>query len=284
MSILGDLVGGAIGVACIIAACTVVEILAPVERHSLRSRLPGLAMNIVQKPVTLIAAWPLNQLWHSLPSGKLLIVPLWSWIAPLGLAAYALQFLVLIMAEDFLVYWRHRFEHKAFWHVHAVHHSPTELHAANDIGHPLQVVFGLLFVSIPLSLIQVDGPEAPALVGFFVFFLSYFIHSPTRLHFGPLRWLLVDNRFHRIHHSIEERHFDKNFAVCFSIWDRLFGTAYDPAPDEWPDVGLFDIPPPRTITDYLMLPLRRHAAPAESGHGAVTAPFLAKQHGTPDPA
>jgi sterol desaturase/sphingolipid hydroxylase (fatty acid hydroxylase superfamily) len=268
---IGDLAAGAIVVTCMIAICTLIEQFAPIERHSLRSRLPGIAMNIVQKPATLIVAWPLNQLWQSFPAGKLLIIPLWTWIAPLGLAAYALQYLVLAMAEDFFVYWRHRFEHRAFWHVHAVHHAPTELFAANDIGHPLQVVFGLIFVSLPLSLIQLDGPDAPIAVSSFIFLLTYFIHSPIRFHFGPLRWFLVDNRFHRIHHSIEERHFDKNFSVCFSIWDRLFGTAYDPAPDEWPDVGLADTPPPRTIGEYLALPFRRFPA-KQSGFEAESCP------------
>jgi sterol desaturase/sphingolipid hydroxylase (fatty acid hydroxylase superfamily) len=260
VKVVGDLAAGAITIAVIIAICTLVEHFSAVERYPLRSRLPGLAMNIVQKPLTLVVVWPLSQVWQSFAVGKLFVVPLWSWIAPLGLAAYAIQFVLLAMAEDFLVYWRHRFEHKAFWHIHAVHHSPTELHAANDIGHPLQAVFGLLFVSIPLSLVEFDGPATPALVGFMLFLLTYYIHSPTRLHFGPLRKLLVDNRFHRIHHSIEERHFDKNFAVCFSIWDRMFGTAYDPEPDEWPDVGLADIPPPATIKDYLLLPFRRGEA------------------------
>jgi hypothetical protein len=64
VDILSNLAGGAIGVIGIIAICTLIEMAAPVERYSLRSRMPGLAMNIVQKPLTLLAAWPLNQLWH----------------------------------------------------------------------------------------------------------------------------------------------------------------------------------------------------------------------------
>jgi sterol desaturase/sphingolipid hydroxylase (fatty acid hydroxylase superfamily) len=167
------------------------------------------------------------------------------------------------MFSDFLVYWRHRAEHKWFWPIHVVHHSPTELHAANDIGHPAQVWINALFVSIPMSLIQFDGPGTPVYILFVVTLLTYYIHSPVDVHFGPLRKLLVDNRFHRIHHSLEERHFDKNFGICFSIWDRLFGTAYDPAPEEWPSVGVAGVDPPRSLADYVLLPLR--VAGAEGG-------------------
>lgn len=259
MVLIEGLVSGAFATIIIIGICTLIEQVSVIERYSLRARLPGLAMNIVQKPLTIMVAWPLSQVWHSFAFGKFITIPLWTILAPLGLAAYAIQFVVVVAAEDFLVYWRHRFEHKAFWHVHAVHHAPTELFGANDLGHPLQAVFGLIFVSFPLSLIQFSGPATPAAVSAVVLLLSYYIHSPIDVHFGPLRKVLVDNRFHRIHHSIEPRHFDKNFGVCFSLWDRWFGTAYDPAPDEWPDVGLVDIPAPRTITDYLMLPFRRPA-------------------------
>ena len=95
-----------------------------------------------------------------------------------------------------------------------------------------------------------------ALPPFFLQLLTYYIHSPVDVHFGPLRKVLVDNRFHRIHHSIEPRHFGKNFGVTFSIWDRIFGTAYDPEPGEWPEVGLANVEPPRSVRDYLLLPFR----------------------------
>jgi len=37
----------------------------------------------------------------------------------------------------------------------------------------------------------------------------------------------------------------------------LFGTAYFPRADEWPAVGLDDVPEPRTIADYLLMPFRK---------------------------
>ena len=240
----------------VILVCCVIEQFDVLERYSLLSRIPGVMMNIAQVVLSGALAWPIQKLWAFAGIGAFVTVPLWRWLAPLGTVGYVLQCLTLLMVSDFLVYWRHRAEHKWFWPIHAVHHSPTELHAANDIGHPMQVWYNLLFVSIPLSLFQFDGPGTPVFVLFVSSLLTYYIHSPINLHFGPLRKVLVDNRFHRIHHSLEERHFNKNFAICFSIWDRLFGTAYDPEPDEWPKVGLANVAPPKSLRDYLLLPLR----------------------------
>ena len=237
-----------------------IEHFAPIERYSMRARMPGLAMNVVLVTLGPAIVWPLQRLWHWLGVAHSVTVPLWSWLSPLGIVGYVLQVLFLVAFTDFFIYWRHRAEHRWFWPIHAVHHVPTELHAANDYGHPLQNLVNLVFVLLPLSLFQFDGPTTPFVVVFIVTLMTIYIHSPIDVHFGPLRKLLVDNRFHRIHHSLEPRHFDKNFGIGFSIWDRMFGTAYDPAPDEWPDVGLDGLTPPHTISEFLSMPVRVIAA------------------------
>lgn len=273
MSIASGPVIGAVFVAVTILFCALVEQLAPIERYSLHSRVSGIAMNMAQFVLTPLFAWPIQRAFGAIGVAPAITIPLWTWLSPLGVAGYALELIILLAASDFLIYCRHRAEHKWFWPIHAVHHAPTELHAANDIGHPAQVWAHLLFVSLPLSLVQFDHPVTPAVVGFLVMLLSYLIHSPIDVHFGPLRKLLVDNRFHRIHHSIEPRHFDRNFGICFSLWDRLLGTAYDPAPDEWPDVGIADATAPRDVKDFLLMPVRilkagrSDAIEQESGRG-----------------
>jgi sterol desaturase/sphingolipid hydroxylase (fatty acid hydroxylase superfamily) len=40
------------------------------------------------------------------------------------------------------------------------------------------------------------------------------------------RWLLISPVAHRIHHSPEVEHFDRNFGGITPLWDRLFGTWY----------------------------------------------------------
>lgn len=240
----------------LMALCIMTEHVAVIERFTMRQRLPGMLMNVVGTAGGIGLAWPLKQLWNGM--GLKFMVPLWQYLQPLGLAGYIVQFTLLVALADFLAYWRHRVEHSRWWWpVHKVHHSPTELHAANDIGHPIQALFTLLFVGIPLSLIQIDGPGTPWVVGWVVALLSIYIHSPIDFQFGPLRRVFVDNRFHRIHHSLEPRHFDKNFGICFSLWDQLFGTAYFPVSDEWPRVGVADVRPPGNVREFLALPFDR---------------------------
>ena len=68
--------------------------------------------------------------------------------------------------------------------------------------------------------------------------------------------MIADNRFHRIHHSIQPQHFDKNFGAGTSLWDQLFGTAYFPAARVAGD-RLVDQPEVRSIQRYLLATVRQ---------------------------
>lgn len=251
----------------VLGLCTIMEHVAVLERVTLRQRLPGILFQAVQIVLGAVVVWPLQQVWTRLGLAPL-IVPLHSWLAPLP-GGTILYFLVLFAISDFLIYWRHRAEHLWFWPIHAVHHAPRELHAANDFGHPLQAIPNFLFVSLPLSLVQMNGPGTPFVVGLMSSLLMMYLHSPIDVHFGPLRRLIADNRFHRIHHSLETRHYDRNFSVGLSLWDALFGTAYWPARDEWPSVGVPDLPAPRTLRTFLLLPFRSARSALPSTHSEL---------------
>ncbi len=237
-----------------LATAIALEHVGPKETFSWRERLPGILMNVVTGPLQLILVLPLTWLWISLGLNPLLVLPLWHWLEPLGAVGYITQIVALVAVADLLAYWRHRVEHRWLWRVHVVHHVPRELHAANDLGHPLQNIFNFIFILIPMSLIQIDGPETPFVVGAILTLAGYYIHSPVEWNLGPLRRVIVDNRYHRIHHSLEERHFDKNFGIVFSVWDYMFGTAYNPG-EEWPLVGVDGVQPPQTVMQFLALPL-----------------------------
>lgn len=241
----------------LLVLCIATEHVAPIDRYSLRDRLPGAAMHLVGAVAGAALIWPLQWLWNAAGVAPWIVLPLWDLLRPLGYVGVALHFTAFVVLADFLAYWRHRAEHSRWlWPVHVVHHAPTELHAANSLGHPLQALFGLVFIVIPMSLVQIPGPALPFAAALIVSFLALYIHSPTELHLGPLRRVIVDNRFHRIHHSLDERHFDKNFGICLSIWDYVFGTAYTPAADEWPKVGVKGIEPPTGVLSFLTMPFR----------------------------
>lgn len=268
MDYLLNIAGSTFVVMALVLTAIAIEQLGPIEPYSMRDRVPGLLMNLVSSVLTFALIWPVGWLWKELGLAPVLVIPLWSWLEPLGNAGFVIQVIVLVVVADFLAYWRHRAEHAWFWRVHVVHHAPRELHAANSIGHPLQALFSFAFIIVPMSLFDIDGPATPFVVGSVVALLAIYIHSPTGLHFGPMRRVVVDNRFHRIHHSLEERHFDKNFGICLSIWDYLFGTAYDPR-QEWPAVGVSGVPAPRTVADFLKLPFLPTGAGEGSRSGEV---------------
>jgi sterol desaturase/sphingolipid hydroxylase (fatty acid hydroxylase superfamily) len=248
-----------------IGLCTVIEQFRPIETYSLKARLPGVLMNVLQTVITAGLIIPIGLLLETAGVRPLVQVPLWTLLEPMGFTGLVIEGTVMLALIDFLSYWRHRAEHRWFWPIHALHHAPTELHAANDVGHPIQIFLSVLFITIPLSLIEVDGPATPVAMTFIVALMSYAIHSPNKVHFGPLRKLFVDNRFHRIHHSLEERHFDRNFGIWLSVWDRMFGTAFDPIENEWPAVGIVGLAMPQSIGQYLAYPLTVVAARHETG-------------------
>ena len=247
---IGDLISrlgfAALPALIALSLCVLVEYISPRVRYRLRDRFPGAIYVLLSPILGALLLPPLGNLWRSLD-----IPPIFDTTALPDVVTFTL----LIVIVDFAYYWEHRFEHRFLWPIHGVHHSLTELHAANDYAHPLELFTRYLFVLVPVSMIGFDSVALPVAVLLFLNFWAYFVHAPTRVHIGPLRKVIVDERFHRIHHSLDPKHFDRNFAPVFSIWDQMFGTAYFPADDEHPEVGLAGIEPPSSPWSYLAKPL-----------------------------
>ena len=274
---------GYIGWIIVFLVLTAFEMLNPRGDQRLRGRVNGLAYWTVFIPLSAVAPDRADvALGHARapaaadPAG----LSAWAWTAP---SRRSSAVLTAAIVNDFFFYWSHRVQHRWLWRYHAVHHSIRELNAVNSYHHASEAMISLLLYTIPTSLIVSDvGPALPY-ISLALWLHIVWIHSPTRAHFGPLRALFVDNRYHRIHHSLEERHFDRNFGAFTTLWDRLFGTAYFPARDQWPDVGLAPIDEPRTVARMARSPgalrerrrLRRRVwrggAPARRGTGRAGA-------------
>ena len=155
---------------------------------------------------------------------------------------------------DFLYYWAHRAQHSRYlWRFHAVHHGIRDLNAVNSYHHWTEELTRLPFIGLPLAyLIHLDILQSNVAAAIIVLHSGY-VHSACRIHFPQFMLLgIADNRFHRIHHSIEEKHFDKNFSVFTTIWDRMFGTAYFPEKDEWPATGVKGMAEIDSVTGFLL--------------------------------
>lgn len=249
---MDDALAGAIASATMaslaLAICIVMETISPRVRYGVAERIMGAVFIVVLPASSALMTAPLAYVWQFCFG-----------IAPLLDVSFLpapLIVLVVVLCRDFLNYWQHRLDHWALWPIHAVHHSQTELHAANGYGHPLQLFAEFLIISVPLSFVNTGDALIPVWVMLLLSVQAMVIHSPLRVHLGPLRRVFNDSRFHRIHHSVEERHFGKNYGTIFTIWDQVFGTAYFPQIDEWPDVGVEGLAPPRTPLGVVVYPLR----------------------------
>jgi sterol desaturase/sphingolipid hydroxylase (fatty acid hydroxylase superfamily) len=94
----------------------------------------------------------------------------------------------------------------------------------------------LLVRTIPIAIVGGSYP-AWALFAFFDGMWGYYIHSSVRLSYGPLNYLIVTPQNHRLHHSIEPEHIDRNFGERLAIWDWIFGTLYKDF-SVYPDTGV----------------------------------------------
>jgi len=230
-------------------------------RANAPSQLKAAAFWLVWVPFAVLTAMLYQALWS-----KLGVKPLLPSLSPGGLPrplSVAIGAVAAAFVGDFVYYWCHRAQHRFFWRFHAVHHSVRQMSGVAAYHHVSEEAFKVALYALPLALFTTD-PYALPVIGLVLGWQGNYLHSPIRLHLGPLGRLIQDNRFHRIHHSIEPRHFDKNFGVFCTLWDWLFGTAYFPAADEWPRTGLADQPEPESIASYLTAPFRqasRAAAP-----------------------
>lgn len=187
------------------------------------------------------------------PSGAFGL-PWWAIVPVVGIA--------FAVVQDFFFYWGHRIQHRWLWRWHAPHHAIRNMTAANSWHHWTEILMHGLLVSLPMSLLSPGFGARPFLIGVLLSWQPIYLHSATRLQLGPfLRRIIVDGRFHRIHHSLEPRHFDRNFGAVTPLWDWLFKTAHFPGKDEWPDVGVAGIEDARTIRDWSMMPWRSRGRP-----------------------
>lgn len=177
--------------------------------------------------ITLAQTW-LGAPWITLP------VPQNAWI-------YCLLALLYFLATDFFYYWFHRWQHTRpfLWEQHKFHHSDVSLNVTSTRRvHWLEDPLLVLFLGLPMGLLfQFDGLALGILAFIEVLWLQ-FIHMNLRLELGWFSFLVTGPQYHRIHHSFQNEHLDKNFSAFFPLWDIIFNTYHHPRRGEFPATGL----------------------------------------------
>jgi sterol desaturase/sphingolipid hydroxylase (fatty acid hydroxylase superfamily) len=140
----------------------------------------------------------------------------------------ALQVLALLLLGDVGQYWAHRALHSRWlWPFHAMHHAAEELTPLSTFrSHPLESVLTRLASGMLPLLILGPDPEAVAWAMAVVAAISTITHSALPMPGWVERWVLVGPHLHRLHHSAEVAHHDRNFAIFCPWLDRIFGTLH----------------------------------------------------------
>ena len=134
------------------------------------------------------------------------------------------------IVEDFGLYWVHRLMHtKPVWRIHRWHHSPTSLYWLSGIRAtiPHIALFNLTYV-IALPLLHEASAWAFQVIMVEHIMRNNWMHLNVTWRSSWLEWVFVTPRYHQIHHSTDPAHQRTNLGALLTIWDRLFGTYYNP--------------------------------------------------------
>ena len=143
------------------------------------------------------------------------ISSVWGWVA-------------LLFAVDLAYYAFHRASHRVnfLWASHVVHHQSEEYNLSVALRQSwIEVLFQPAFY-LPLALLGFSPAAYLAMTTLNTLY-QFWIHTRAVKRIGPLEWILNTPSHHRVHHGINPKYIDKNYAGVFILWDRLFGTFQD---------------------------------------------------------
>lgn len=146
-----------------------------------------------------------------------------------GAGWFVVSLVLMILLHDAWFYWTHRLMHhpKIFRHVHLVHHRSTNPSPwAAYSFHPVEAVieagiFVLVVFTIPAHQL--------ALLTFLLYMIARNVLGHLGIEFLPKgflknRWL----NWHTTttHHDLHHKHFNHNYGLYFTWWDKWLGTEH----------------------------------------------------------
>ena len=181
------------------------------------------------------------------------------------------SFLAVLLANDFFAYLWHRAQHKVpfLWAMHSLHHTAEALNIVTGARHFwLETVITTAFLPVLAILFKIPQPIVLAVVAV-ALLPDGASHLNLRLPLGRLALLCNNPQYHRIHHSLEPQHQNRNFCKVLPLFDLLFGTAWPPARDEFPGTGLLPRDVPQGFADGVWWPLRRSSLARLAGRAPL---------------
>ena len=197
-------------------------------------------------------------------------------LEPPTISTLVLFTISMLLAYDISYYLYHNLQHRipVLWELHKVHHSAEVMvGTTKDRVHPLDDIMNRIWdglITGPIYgvwLFFAFNPIELTVLGINVYVLRNIImmdfvrHTHLKISFGRLvNGVILCPHYHQLHHSTDPRHFDKNFGLLLSIWDRIFGTLHVPEPDESFSFGLgHESREYQSTAGLYVLPLRKMA-------------------------
>jgi len=176
---------------------------------------------------------------------------------------FAAQFAAFLVVSDFLQWCIHNLLHRVpwLWTFHKVHHSIDTMDwIGNFRFHWMEIVVYKSLQWLPLAWLGAQGDVLLAVAAVSTVW-GDFNHANLNVGLGPLGYVFNNPRMHLWHHDAsDEGGVAKNFAIVFSLWDYLLGTAYWPRERSPQRLGYpGDAEMPEGLLGQLMWPLGPHA-------------------------
>ena len=190
----------------------------------------------------------------------LIALPATSWM-------FLPSLLIYLAAQDLLEYAMHRAQHKVpfLWAMHSLHHSEEAYAARTATRHFWLEPVIKVAVCYPLLAVLFSVPVTIVWTAMLIYMINHIVaHMNVRLPIGRFSLWIQNPQFHRIHHSTQPKHFNKNFSDLFPMFDVVFGTAWKPAADEFPSTGLVPSDKPATVMESIIWPVRNILAGVRS--------------------
>jgi len=168
-----------------------------------------------------------------------------------------LQVIISLIIIDFFLFYVHKISHKYLflWNLHSIHHSSERLYFLNgDKRHALhQILEGA--PGIVLCLV-IGTPHSVLITALSLLAINMFMqHTNLDYKAGILKKFLCVAELHRWHHRADFHDAQVNFGAWLTVWDYLFGTAYDnpKMATELGKIGIKEEPnyPKNYITQFL---------------------------------
>ena len=143
--------------------------------------------------------------------------------------------------DDFNYYWAHRTGHRVrwFWASHVNHHTSQHYNLSTALRQTWTGFIALAFAFRIWPVLLGFPPAMIVAVGAFNLIYQFWIHTEVigRLP-RPVEAVMNTPAHHRVHHALNPRYLDRNYAGVLIVWDRLFGTFEAERDDDPPRYGI----------------------------------------------